>query len=84
MCAVLNNNLIIRARRTHWVIPMHCDFLTLLFEHQAIAVSDLQFSSQAQRKDFVKQLFLLALQDEVLHQKPSALANVGRALLFDR
>jgi len=65
-----------------WVLPRNCHLVKLLFEQQALRASDLRFYSDQHRQRFVRQLFLLALQDECETSMPSPLAKFARAIMY--
>ena len=65
-----------------WVLPRNCHLVKLLFEQQALRASDLRFHSDQHRQRFVRQLFLLALQDECETSMPSPLAKFARATMY--
>jgi len=73
--------MVIPTRGKCWVVPQNCEFVKLLFEKQALRVSDLHFNSEQQGQCFVRQLFLLALQDEYQTEAPSPLAKFARATM---
>ena len=71
----------IQTTHHHWVIPNNCELLKALLEQQKIKASDIYFDCDGQCKDFVKRVFLLALEDETKNNIPSMLAEFGRDLI---
>ena len=47
-----------------WVVPHNCEYLKLLIRQENLAAADLRFANRNDCKGFVRQLFLLALEDE--------------------
>lgn len=76
-----SNVFTIQTLNHNWVIPYNCELLKVLLEQQKIKASDLCFDCNNQCKDFVKKIFLLALEDETKHHLPSMLAEFGRDLI---
>jgi len=76
-----NSAFTIKTINQNWVIPYNCELLKALVEQQQIKAKDICFENNDQCKSFVKQVFLLALEDETKNQVPSMLAKLGRDLL---
>lgn len=77
----LATNVTIRTQQDEWVIPHNCELLKALITLQGLAAQDLQFSSAAQCKTFIKHLLLMAAKDEITHQQASPLADLARDLI---
>jgi len=71
----------IQTKKESWIIPHDCEFLKALLEHQKLNAIDLKFRSNTECKDFIKQVFLMALEDETKNNTPSYLAKLGRDLI---
>jgi len=76
-----NSDFVIQTSQHYWTIPHNCSLLKLLIEQQNIQVSDLLFESSRDCHDFIKTLFLMALEDECQTQQPSTLADFARKLM---
>jgi len=76
-----SQNFVIRTQTNTWNIPHNCRLLRLLLEQQKIKSDDLRFESSRDCEQFIKQLFLLSLEDEIQTHKPSPLAKLARRLL---
>jgi len=76
-----NNQLKINTKDEHWVIPWNCELLKAILEHQNLTAKNLRFSSMDECNNFIKQLFLLALEDQMANHIPSELAILGRELM---
>lgn len=70
-----------KTKQACWVIPCQCELVKLLIEHQKLEADALQFDTSSQCHEFIRQLFLLALEDEVKNYRPSSLANFARHTL---
>ena len=76
-----NHCVVIETKAQQWVIPHNCELLKALIHQQKINASDLEFRSSFECKHFIKNLFLLALEDETKNHSPSMLAEFGRDLI---
>jgi len=76
-----SNTFHIQTKKESWVIPHDCEFLKALLKHQNLDARDLQFTSNIECKNFIRQLFLMALEDETKNHTPSNLAKLGRDLI---
>lgn len=72
---------VIETPQDRWIIPNDCEILKQLLKTQDINAGDLRFTTSFQCHCFIKQLFLLALEDEHKNQTPSALAKLARELM---
>ncbi|MFT5572917.1 MAG: hypothetical protein ACI9FR_001841 [Cryomorphaceae bacterium] len=70
----------ISTRANHWLVPHNCEYLKLLITQEKLTAADLEFANQRDCKGFIRQLFLLALEDEQKNVIPSSLAVFARAL----
>lgn len=70
----------ISTKRNQWVVPHNCEYLKLLIEQEKLNATDLRFSTPSDCQGFIRQLFLLALEDEHKNVSPSPLASFARAL----
>ncbi|WP_147251029.1 hypothetical protein [Arenicella xantha] len=75
------SELVFRTRRDCWVIPCQCELVKLLIQHQKLDANALCFDSGSQCREFIRQLFLLALEDEVRTFQPSSIAEFARSTL---
>ena len=71
----------IKTADQHWIIPFDCELLKATLEHQKITADKLTFSSNIECNRFIKQLFLLALEDQISNQRTSEIALFGRELM---
>ena len=76
-----SNTVHIHTEKESWIIPHDCEFLKALLIHQKLHAVDLQFTSNTECKNFIKQLFLMALEDETKNNSPSNLAKLARDLI---
>ena len=76
-----HSDFVIETDRSCWIIPRDCELLKRLLEVQDIKAADLCFTSSAQCQCFIKQLFLLALQDQARSNSFSPLAELARELV---
>ena len=76
-----NSDFNIQRARHNWIIPFNCELLKVLLEQQQIEASDICFDCDHKCKDFVKKVFLLALEDQTKNLAPSTLAKFGRDLI---
>lgn len=74
-------NVVIQTQFNQWVIPESSSLLKALLKQQRIRAGDLQFGSRTECKNFIKKLFLLAVEDEHKSHKRSWLAQFGRELM---
>lgn len=65
----------------HWVIPHDCALLKALLAQQGIRARDLQFGSQRDCQQFVRQLALLSTQDELRCGERSELSTLTQQLV---
>lgn len=72
---------VIQTRRHEWVIPNNAAIMKLLVEDQSIRPKDLKFSSRKDCQEFIRNLLLLALEDEYKSAQPSPLARFARDLI---
>ncbi|MDG2088776.1 MAG: hypothetical protein P8J68_08580 [Arenicellaceae bacterium] len=70
----------ISTRRYQWLVPNNCEYLKLLIIQENLSATDLRFASPRDCNGFIRQLFLLALEDEQKNVTPSCLAVFARAL----
>ena len=75
------NNFVIHTHQHNWVIPHNCELLKAIIEQQKLTAKDLIFLSDHECKHFIKQVFLMALEDETKNNAPSKLAKLGRELV---
>lgn len=73
--------IVIPTRDERWVLPCNGELVKLLLEKQSLRAGDLCFGSVHQCQCFIRQLFLLALEDEWKTQSPSSLAKFARAMI---
>lgn len=76
-----NTTVAIHTQQDNWVIPHNCELLKAVIELQQLKATDLIFVSEVECKNFIKQLFLMALEDETRNKTPSKLAQLGRELI---
>jgi len=76
-----SNTFHIQTKKESWIIPHDCELLKALLKHQKLHAADFQFESNTECQNFIKQLFLMALEDETRNQMPSKLASLGRDLI---
>lgn len=67
-----------RTQQECWVVPCQCELVKMLIQHQKLDAGALCFDSPGQCQEFIRQLFLLALEDEVKNYHPSVIANFAR------
>ncbi len=82
--SLTRSDVVIRTQTHRWVIPYNCEILKALLADQNIHASDLQFNSESQCHSFIKQLLLLATQDECRHCSPSQIATLARELIHQK
>jgi len=78
---IQKNQFTIQTKMQNWIVPYNCELVKALVKHQNLKASDLIFTSKSECKLFIKSLFLLALEDETLNNKPSNLAKLGQELI---
>jgi hypothetical protein len=66
--------------RNQWLVPNNCEYLKLLITQEKLSATDLRFANSRDCNGFIRQLFLLALEDEQKNVTPSCLAVFARAL----
>ena len=71
----------IKTKDYDWVIPARCDFVRLIIEQQKLSAEQLTFASAQECESLTKQLSLIAMADECLHQKPSIISEFSRSLV---
>ncbi len=79
-----NAELSIKTAHHQWLIPTNRQLLRLLIKTEGLQASDLLFDSQSERKQFVREVFLLAARDEVKSCQASPLTNFARSLFDNR
>lgn len=70
----------INTAQEQWVVPHNCEYLKLLIQQENLRAADLKFATRTDCQGFIRQLFLLALQDEYRSSVPSTLASFAREL----
>jgi len=78
------SDVVIRTQTHRWVIPYNCEILKALLHEQDIKAGDLKFISESQCHHLIKQLLLLAVQDECRHCCPSQIATLARELIHQK
>lgn len=76
-----SKQLVLQTQQSKWVIPNTVTMMKCLVEEQNIDPLELSFSSWQECQHLIKQLLLLALEDEYKNVKPSPLGKFARELM---